>query len=270
MRFISTAYSKERKFVVINCSAYPDTLLESELFGHEQGAFTGAIRRRVGRFEQADRGTVFLDEIGEIPATAQIKLLRVIQTQRFERLGGERTLAVDVRIIAATNKDLLQEVKEGRFREDLYYRLNVIPISLPPLRDRPNDIPLLASHFLRRFTAQQHKNIHEFSPEAMRLILDYTWPGNVRELENSVEHTVVLEKGSRIEAVDLPACIRKAPVAMLTPTVSRMSDSEKMLLEKALAQFGWNKKEAARHLGIGRSTLYAKLRKHRIAKPAIQ
>jgi two-component system response regulator HydG len=182
-----------KPFIVINCSAYPATLLESELFGHEKGAFTGAVRQKIGRFEQAHDGTVFLDEIGEIPPSSQIKLLRVLQTQKFERIGGEQTLSVDVRIIAATNKDLLQEVKDGNFREDLYYRLNVIPILLPPLGQRRNDIPLQARYFMRRFAAEQGKDIDEFSSEAMRQLLNYAWPGNVRELENCIEHAVVLK-----------------------------------------------------------------------------
>ncbi|MFQ5486135.1 MAG: sigma 54-interacting transcriptional regulator, partial [Desulfobacterales bacterium] len=179
---------KDKPFVVINCSAYSPTLLESELFGHEKGAFTGAGRKKPGRFEQADSGTVFLDEIGEIDPSAQIKLLRVLQSKKFERIGGEETLTVDVRILAATNKDLIQEVKTGKFREDLFYRLNVIPIQLPPLRNRRNDLPLLARHFLARFADEQGKNISEFSSEALRLLLDYNWPGNVRELENIIEH----------------------------------------------------------------------------------
>ena len=171
-------------------------MLESELFGHEKGAFTGALRLRSGRFEQANGGTVFLDEIGEISPSAQIKLLRVLQSQKFERLGGEQTLSVDIRILAATNKDLLDEVRRGNFREDLFYRLNVIPISLPPLRERRNDIPLLADHFLRQFTAKQGKNELKISSETMRLLMKYDWPGNVRELENSIEHAVVLAKRS--------------------------------------------------------------------------
>ena len=204
-------------FVVINCSAYPANLLESELFGHEKGAFTGAVRQKTGRFEQADGGTVFLDEIGEIPASAQIKLLRVIQTQKFERIGGEQTLAVNVRIIAATNKDLLQEVKEGRFREDLYYRLNVIPIQLPPLKTRRNDIPLQARYFLQRYAAEQGKEITEFSQEAMRLLIDYPWPGNVRELENSIEAAVVLAHGKRIEISDFPSALSRIPAPRPRP-----------------------------------------------------
>jgi DNA-binding NtrC family response regulator/HAMP domain-containing protein len=261
---------RNNAFVVINCSAYPDTLLESELFGHEKGAFTGAIRQKAGRFEQADRGTVFLDEIGEIPPPAQIKLLRVLQTRRFERLGGERTIEVDVRILAATNKNLLKEVQKGSFREDLFYRLNVIPIFLPLLKERPNDIPLLANHFRKGFAAEQGKQIEEFSPDAMRKILDYSWPGNVRELENSVEHAVVLAKGTRIETADLPAVIRGTIAPPTVSEVPLMAENERVLLEKVLEECNWNKKKAARRLGIGRSTLYAKLKKHGIVDPTLQ
>jgi len=248
-------------FVVINCSAYPATLLESELFGHEKGAFTGALRQKSGRFEQAHGGTVFLDEVGEIPLTAQLKLLRVLQTRKFERLGGEKTLTVDVRILAATHKDLLQEVKNGNFREDLYYRLNVIPISLPPLRGRKNDIPLLALHFLRHFAAERGKEIREFSSEAMRLLLDYAWPGNVRELENTVEHAVVLAKGGQLEAWDLPGSLRLA-LGAPSPT---MAQREARVLLETLEECGWNKKLAAQRLGISRSTLYSMLRKHNLS-----
>jgi DNA-binding NtrC family response regulator/HAMP domain-containing protein len=261
---------RDRPFVVINCSAYPDTLLESELFGHERGAFTGAIRQRAGRFEQADGGTVFLDEIGEIPPPAQIKLLRVLQTQSFERLGGERTLKVNIRILAATNKDLSKLVQEGTFREDLFYRLNVIPITLPPLRERSNDVPLLANHFLKRFASEQAKDILEFSSEAVRMILNYTWPGNVRELENSVEHAVVLAKGGRIEPSDLPTVLRTTAARTQPVESSLMLDSERALLERVLAECEWNKKRAARRLGIGRSTLYAKLKRYRLSKPTLQ
>ena len=255
----------DKPFVVINCSAYPATLLESELFGHEKGAFTGALRQKTGRFEQAHGGTVFLDEIGEIQLSAQIKLLRVIQTQRFERLGGEKTLSVDVRIIAATNKDLLEEVKRGNFREDLYYRLNVIPIQLPPLRNRRNDIPVLARHFLRHFAVEQGKDVQEFSSEAMRMLLDYSWPGNVRELENSIEHALVLTKGERIEATDLPSVLQTAKPLPKTKSCRTILDNEKKLLQETLEECGWNKKLAAQQLGISRSTLYSKLKKYQIA-----
>ena len=259
---------KDKPFVVINCSAYPTTLLESEIFGHEKGAFTGAVRQKPGRFEQAHGGTVFLDEIGEIPPTAQIKLLRVIQTQKFERLGGEQTLAVDVRILAATNKDLFQEVKNGQFREDLFYRLNVIPIYLPPLRERHNDIPLLAHHFLRHFAEEQGKKIGDFSPAAMRLLLDYSWSGNVRELKNSIEHATVLAKGRRIEASDLPAMLNDARSIIKTGDLGQnLAEHERIFLQQVLEECGWNKKLAARRLGISRNTLYLKLKKYQITNP---
>lgn len=259
---------KKMPFVVINCSAYPASLLESELFGHEKGAFTGAIRQKIGRFEQADGGTVFLDEIGDIAPSAQINLLRVLQTQTFERIGGEKTLHVQVRVIAATNKDLIEEVKHGRFREDLYYRLNVIPIYLPPLRQRRNDIPLLARYFLDQFNREQAKAVKQFRTETIRLLLDYAWPGNVRELENTIEHALVLTKGDYIEAAALPANIRssrhKAPAAHDTVT-----ENERRLFQEALDQMDWNKKLAARRLGISRSTLYNKIKKYRLVPPTI-
>ena len=258
---------KNKPFVVINCSAYPATLLESELFGHEKGAFTGAIRQKSGRFEQAHDGTVFLDEIGEIAPSAQIRLLRVLQTQKFERIGGEKTLNVNVRIIAATNKELLQQVKQGTFREDLYYRLNVIPITLPPLSERRNDIPLLALHFLRRFGTEQGKEIEDFSPEAMRLLLDHTWPGNVRELENTVEHATVLAKGTRIEASDLPAMLYSAASTIQATKQPTLVENEIKLLQEVLEECDWNKKQAAKRLGISRSTLYDKIKKYQIAQP---
>ena len=256
---------KGKPFVVINCSAYPATLLESELFGHEKGSFTGAIRQKSGRFEQAHGGTVFLDEIGEIAPSAQIKLLRVLQTQKFERIGGEKTLNVNVRIIAATNKELLQQVKQGTFREDLYYRLNVIPINLPPLSERRNDIPLLARYFLRRFAAEQSKQIEDFSPESLRFLLDYSWPGNVRELENTIEHATVLAKGSRVETSDLPAALHSAAKNESKPFT--LVEHESKLLVEVLEDCGWNKKQAAKRLGISRSTLYDKLKKYQITKP---
>jgi len=260
---------KDKPFIVINCSAYPATLLESELFGHEKGAFTGAVRQKSGRFEQADGGTVFLDEIGEISPTAQIKLLRVLQSQKFERVGGEKTLTVNTRILAATNKDLQQAVKTGDFREDLFYRLNVIPIQVPPLRDRRNDIPLLARNFLKKFAEEQNKTVQHFSSEAMRLLLNYDWPGNVRELENSIEHATVIAKGKNVEVSEVPAGIQQA-----RPRISKISngskhsimENEKNLLREVLGECNWNKKETAAKLGISRSTLYEKLKKYNIAK----
>jgi two-component system response regulator HydG len=261
---------KDKPFIVINCSAYPSTLLESELFGHEKGAFTGAIRQKSGRFEQADGGTVFLDEIGEISFTAQIKLLRILQSQKFERVGGENTLTVNTRILAATNKDLLQEVKAGNFREDLFYRLNVIPIQLPPLRHRPNDIPLLARHFLKKFAEEQNKVMHNFSSEAMRQLLDYDWPGNVRELENSIEHATVIAQDEVVEVSELPATIQQAKpgISKITNQPDRsIMENEKILLREVLDECNWNKKESAAKLGISRSTLYEKLKKYNITKP---
>ncbi len=264
------SHRSDKAFVVINCSAYPSTLLESELFGHEKGAFTGASRRRAGRFEQAHGGTVFLDEIGEISPTAQIKLLRVLQSQKFERVGGEQTLTVDVRILAATNKSLLEQVKAGKFREDLFYRLNVIPIQLPPLRDRQNDIPLLARHFLRTFAERQKKDLQEFSSEAMRLLLNHRWTGNVRELENTIEHAVVLAKGSRVEGVDLPLLVTAGPAAQTPPTTSKtITGNEARLLREVLEECNWNKTEAAQRLGISRSTLYEKIKKYQLTPPTV-
>ena len=228
------------------------------------------MRQKRGRFEQADGGTVFLDEIGEISSSAQIKLLRVLQTRKFERVGGEQTQSVDVRVVAATNRDLLSEVKAGRFREDLYYRINVIPIHLPPLKERQNDVPLLARYFLKRFSLEQGKNIQGFSPDAMRCLLGYPWPGNVRELENSVEHATVLAKIDRIEVTDLPAALLPADKGLSQPSKTRsgtLAERESHLLQETLEECGWNKKEVARILGISRNTLYVKLKKYGIDAP---
>lgn len=258
------SHRKEKPFTIINCSAYPATLLESELFGHEKGAFTGATRRKAGRFEQADGGTVFLDEIGEISQSAQIKLLRVLQSRKFERLGGEQTLSVNVRILAATNKDLAREVQTGNFREDLYYRLNVIPVNLPPLRERKNDIFLLAKHFLNRFANEQKKKVNDYSSEVMHYLTEYHWPGNVRELENTIEHAVVLAKDPTINVLDLPPSIKEYLPPDNKPKVTRLSDSEKDLIKKTLEACDWNKSKAAEKMGISRGTLYQKLKKYSI------
>jgi transcriptional regulator with GAF, ATPase, and Fis domain len=257
---------KTNPFVVINCSAYPAALLESELFGHERGAFTGALKQRPGRFEQANGGTVFLDEIGEISASAQVKLLRVLQTQSFERLGGDRTVSVDVRIVTATNKELLAEVRAERFREDLFYRLDVVPIHLPPLRERGNDVALLASRFLRRFSAEQGKSVAEISPKAMRLLLDYPWPGNVRELENVIEQATVLSKSRVITPEELPARLKEGRPPGANPSQT-LEDQERTIILEALEACAWNKKLAAQRLGIGRSTLYGKMKRMEISVP---
>ena len=265
---------KDKPFIVINCSAYPATLLESELFGHEKGAFTGALTRKSGRFEQAIGGTVFLDEIGEVSPSAQIKLLRVLQSKKLERVGGQETLKVDVRILAATNKNLLQEVKNGEFREDLFYRLNVIPINLPPLRNRRNDIPLLARNFLDRFSDMQNKKITGFTSEAMRRLLDYSWPGNVRELENTIEHAAVLAKSDQVDVSDFPSPTRNFIDGVFanesTTGTGTIQENEISLLQNALEECNWNKKLAARRLGVSRATLYNKLKKYQITKPTIQ
>ncbi len=261
---------KTGPFIVINCSAYSSTLLESELFGHEKGAFTGALRRKIGRFEQADGGTVFLDEIGEISPAAQIKLLRVLQNQTFERVGGEQVVGVNIRILAATNRDLMDEVRNGRFREDLFYRLNVIPIRMPALRERTNDIPILAGHFLKRFSAEQGKRLQGFTPEAMRRMMDYPWPGNVRELENAIEHAAVLAKGAEIEPDDLPVVLNDAGKRK-KETLHRRSitKTEETLIREVLEACGWNKSATAEQLGISRSTLYEKIKKYRILPPTL-
>jgi DNA-binding NtrC family response regulator len=211
-----------------------------------------------------------LDEIGEISASAQIKLLRVLQSQKFERIGGEKTLSVDVRVLAATNKNLIKEVKSGNFREDLYYRLNVIPIYLPPLKSRRNDITLQARYFMQRFVAEQNKDIKDISSEAMRRLLDYDWPGNVRELENCIEHAVVLARGRQIEVSDMPPALQQAKSKGLTETHGNtIVENESKLLQEALEDCDWNKKQAAQRLGISRNTLYRKLKKYKINPPTI-
>lgn len=267
---------KEKPFVVINCAAYPESLLESELFGYEKGAFTGAIRQKPGRFEQADGGTVFLDEIGEISPLAQVRLLRVLQTRQFERVGGERTLTVNVRVLAATNRDLAAEVKAGRFREDLYYRLDVISIITPPLRERPGDLPLLARHFLQRLAAARGVSPCTISPAAMRMLMEYGWPGNVRELENMLEQCATLCRRGAITPADLPERVCEgrgrpgspgAPVASARRTPLTLEDREAAAIREALEQCGWSRKQAAARLGIGRTTLYSKMKRYGIQAP---
>ena len=254
----------EGPFVAVNCAALPDALLESEIFGHERGAFTGAVAQRRGRFELAHGGTLFLDEIGDLSPATQAKLLRVLQEGTFERLGGTRTLKVDVRIVAATNKDLEQAVKAGRFREDLYYRLNVITLTVPPLRERPEDIPLLAQHFLRRHAQRDARNIEGLTREALDLLAAYDWPGNVRELENVIERGVVLARDPWIGPRDLPEAISRVapePRAITVPIGMPLDEVEQRLIEETVRHTGGDKTLAAKLLGITSRTIYRKLKR---------
>jgi DNA-binding NtrC family response regulator len=258
------SHRKTKPFVVANCSAYSPSLLESELFGHEKGSFTGAIRRKIGRFELAHGGTVFLDEIGESSPLTQILLLRVLQDHRFERVGGEETLEVDVRVIAATNKNLIEEMKKGTFREDLYYRLNVIPIFVPPLRERKDDIPILAFHFLQKFSHEKGKEITNYSPEVMEIFLAHSWPGNVRELGNVIEHAIIIAKQDKILPKDLPQYLLQR--SLPTQELGSLQDFEKTLILKTLEETRWNKHQTAKRLKINRSTLYGKMKRYGLLK----
>ncbi|MCF8142712.1 MAG: sigma-54 dependent transcriptional regulator [Deltaproteobacteria bacterium] len=270
---------KTGPFVKMNCAAVTETLLESELFGHEKGAFTGAHKRKEGKFRQADGGSIFLDEVSEMSLAMQVKLLRVLQEREFPRVGGEDTIKVDVRVIAATNRDLIQEVETGRFREDLYYRLNVVPLYVPALRDRNEDIPLLAGHFLKMFARKNQKQLKGFSPQAMDRLLRYHWPGNVRELMNSVERAVVLSRYEYVDEEDLPFVVKEETPEDITdipPHIPEhgfsLEDMEKETILKTLASAGGNKSEAARRLGITRKTLHKKLKKYAatpVESPAI-
>lgn len=255
----------QNALITVHCAGLSPNLLESELFGHEKGAFTGAHERRLGRFEQANHGTIFLDEIGEIDGATQIKLLRVLGERTFERVGSGRTLKTDVRLVAATNKDLKRLVKEGSFREDLYYRLCVVEICLPPLRERAMDIPALAQKFLQEFAFQNKKEVKDYSPDALRLLSAFDWPGNVRELRAAVEHAVVFSAGSQIVMSDLPPALR-AQDARASPsdafqTPFSIVHSERQLIEKALTETNGNKTRAAVLLGISRRTLHRKVAK---------
>jgi PAS domain S-box-containing protein len=260
------SHRRKGPFIAANCSAYSPTLLESELFGHEKGAFTGAIKRKMGRIERAKGGTLFLDEIGDIAAATQVLLLRFLQDHSFERVGGEETLEADVRVLAATNRDLYREVEEGRFRDDLYYRLNVISIHLPPLRDRIEDIPLLAKHFLGKYTLKEGKAIHSFSSGAMQLLMDHDWPGNVRQLENAISHAVILAQDSVVERRHLPQFLKQAPA---DPPSTSLAENERRLILGVLQESNWNKHEAARRLKISRSTLYSKIRRYSLKKGTV-
>lgn len=254
-------------YVAVNCGALPESLLESELFGHEKGAFTGAMARREGRFERASGGTILLDEIGETTPAVQVRLLRVLQEGEIERVGGQDVVKVDVRVIAATNRNLEEDVREGRFREDLYYRLNVIRVSVPPLRHRYGDVPLIAQHFLSRFAAKNKKTIRGFSEAAVRALDNYGWPGNVRELENGIERAVVLCKTDVIGVDDLPETLRDVTPSERTneaqgfyiPFGTPLDAIETRLIKETLERCGGDKKTAARLLGIATRTIYRKL-----------
>jgi len=261
---------KDQPLVIVNCAALTETLLESELFGHEKGAFTGADRRREGRFAQANRGTIFLDEIGEMSALMQAKLLRVIQEREIQRVGSDNTVKVDVRILAATNRKLEADVADGKFREGLYYRLNVVTVNVPPLRERPDDVPLLAQHFLGKYAEKNRKPVKGFTPVAMDILLKYDWPGNVRELENAVERSVILLNGDYISERQLPLNITQTysdknswiAAQPVTAEPRPLEEVEKEAILAALDASGGNKSETARRLGINRKTLHKKLKSY--------
>jgi two-component system response regulator HydG len=268
---------RDAPFVGVNCAAIPHTLLESELFGHEKGAFTGAVKRKLGRFELADSGTLFLDEIGDVPLAMQAKLLRAIQERKIERVGGETTIDVDVRIVSATHRDITEMVKEGTFREDLLYRLHIVPVELPPLRERPEDIVVLARHFLDKLAARTNPDVKEVDAGALAALKAYRWPGNVRELENVIEQALVFAEGEAITADDLPAMLGTlrpsdaAPAASLLPaeddprTLDEILEGlEKALILRAFEAAGGVKTETARRLGVKTSALYYKLAKYKI------
>ncbi len=267
---------RDKPLIPVNCGAIPEELLESELFGHEKGAFTNAIRTRIGRFEMANGGTIFLDEVAEMSPHLQVKLLRILQEQEFERLGGTKTIRCDVRILAATNKVLDKLVEEGSFREDLYYRLKVIPVSLPPLRDRRTDIPLLIHHFLENITKSKHRKPVSITKDAMKALVNYDWPGNVRELENIIERMVILAEGDHITIEDLPEKIaRKHALELdqegLIPEEglslsNAVNDYERQLILHALEKSGWVKNRAAKLLKMNRTTLVEKIKKQGIEK----
>jgi Nif-specific regulatory protein len=257
-----------RAFVKVNCAALQENLLESELFGHEKGAFTSADKQRIGRFEQADGGTLFLDEVGDMSPSTQAKILRVLQEHEFERLGGTRTLRVDVRLIAATNRNLTQMVQEGRFREDLFYRLNVVSVDMPPLRDRKEDIPALADFFVKRFTGELKKRIDGVSPEASKVLLRHNWPGNIRELENVVERAVLLADGGAIGVNDLQIGEQSSPSASsdhvmavkIPPTGIPLEEIERQAVVEALRMSNWVQKDAAELLGISPRVMNYKIK----------
>jgi transcriptional regulator with PAS, ATPase and Fis domain len=260
---------KSEPYIKINCSVFPPTILASELFGHVKGAFTDAVKDRIGRFELADKGTIFLDEIAEMPLQMQVQLLRVLQEGTFERVGESVTRKVDVRVIAATNKDIYKEMEEGHFREDLFYRLNVIPINIPPLRKHRSDIPHLVQHFINKYSLISSKEITEIDDEAMDLLVSYNWPGNIRELENSIEYAFARTKDKMIHASKLPPNIRmhmdySDQYTQEKPTSAKIDEYRK--LRQVLEKHHWNRSKAATELGMGRTTLWRKMKAHDLDK----
>lgn len=266
---------KDRPFITINCGAIPENLLESELFGHVKGAFTGATSSKQGKFEQACRGSIFLDEIGDMSPNLQVKILRVLEEREFEQVGGSRTIKADVRIIAATHRDLEKLVEEGSFREDLFYRLNVIPVEIPPLRERKTDIPLLVSHFLTEFNTKNGKDVQGVSDNAMAVLKQHSWPGNVRELKNLMERLVVLKGEGSIDTLDLPQKLRnkggrspRLPALEITEEGinlnTAVSEFEKALILESLQKTNWVKNQAAKLLRLNRTTLVEKIKRHHL------
>ncbi len=257
---------KDRPFIKVHCAALSESLLESELFGHEKGAFTGAVSRRRGRFELANGGSIFLDEIGEIAPSVQIKLLRVLQEKTFERVGGEETIEVDVRVISATNRDLKNDIAVGNFREDLYYRLNVVNIDVPPLRERKDDIPLLAAAFIREFAKENNKPVEAIDPKARAALYAYSWPGNIRELRNCIESAVVMCKGTIIQLDDLPPGITESDDSdvIRVEVGATLSKAEREVIRRTLLHHKGNKSKTAEVLGIGRKTLHRKIKEYNL------
>lgn len=260
----NNSHRKAGPFIRVNCAALAETLLESELFGHEKGAFTGAEKRREGRFVQADGGTLFLDEIGETSQAMQVKLLRVLQEQELQRVGGDETVKVNVRIIAATNRDLEEEVKSGNFREDLYYRLNVVMLTVPPLRERGEDIKLLVDAFAKKFADKNKRQLTGITPLCMELLEIYSWPGNVRELENAIERGIILMRGEELTETSLPLSVQKqkGQTQHEKKVGKSLFEAERILVRQTLEETGGNKSEAARRLGVTRKTLQNKLNKY--------
>jgi transcriptional regulator with PAS, ATPase and Fis domain len=257
---------RNHPFVKINCTAIPENLMESELFGYERGAFTGANSTKPGKFEQADQGTVFLDEIGDVPGNIQVKLLHILQERQFERLGSNATRHVDVRVVAATNVDLREALEQGRFREDLYYRLNVVPINIPALRERKGDIPFLAIHFVKKLSKELASSAKEIAPAAIDRLLEHSWPGNVRELENTIERSLVLASGTTLEASDIrieaprgSAATAASQQMPLLPEGETLEHWEQMMIREALRRANGNKSQAARSLGLTRNALRYRL-----------